>query len=101
LGVYIEMKAIKYRHKWAWGVNKWEYNIICFDDSLFTDADLEEVIDYIQNDNGWSDKYRGIEYELVDSVPEDWVRAKLDRYQVRLDILQKNMKNLQGLLNKF
>jgi len=66
-------KFLKYRHCWAWGYSKWKYKLI---DSYYTEPVNEEefecnIIDPIKEENNWSDKYRGIEYHVLDELPID------------------------------
>jgi hypothetical protein len=66
---------IKYRHKWAWGISKkWEYEEC-------NPKDLEFVIEDITKRNEWSEKYRGIEYFKVKSLPLEQIRKRINAHR--------------------
>ena len=67
------MRILQYRTTWAWGCGKWEYKTISDADELKeswgyknTKEYLEhEVFEYIHRDHNYSDKYRGLEYNIL------------------------------------
>jgi len=77
------MKFLKYRHKWASGYSRWEY--VSIDDCCVSNESvLEEFIEDIVAKNGWSDKYRGLEHEVLDLPPKEWLEKEINRISRRI-----------------
>lgn len=61
---------VKYRHKFASGTGAWEWK---FDpDGFTTDNDNDDLGESLRSEHAWSDKYRGVDIELVEQAPS-WV----------------------------
>lgn len=59
------MKFLKYHHKFAWGVTRTEFTLL--GDSEEIDDDLiNDVCESLVDKNSYSDKYRGISYDVID-----------------------------------
>ena len=79
------MKWFRFKHKWAHGNDReWEYceldessfNSYFADDSKYSDEDYIEEMG-ICSEGNWSDKYRGIDYEVVDTIPREILERKI------------------------
>lgn len=62
------MKWLRYKVHWAWGTTDWEYV------PLYTNKLDEETKEFVKNkvkdvndNHSWSDKYRRVEYEVINS----------------------------------
>lgn len=59
------MKFLKYYHRWAWGDTPIEFTLL--GDSEEIDDDLiSDVCESLVDANSYSDKYRGISYDVID-----------------------------------
>lgn len=106
LPIFRIMKWLKYRTKWAHGYSSWEYRY--FNDEWNVDELWSEIKYDLENQNNWSDKYRGAEYEEIpfSEVPVSVfnrilgdVLEKVTYYNARLDELKavSEQKNAQTL----
>jgi len=89
----------KYRHKFASGAEEWEWHYLGDDhpqlgESLMDPVKLawiefikEEQVPVWQQEYEWSDKYRGVEFEIVDTAPRDIIEKKLKNCE---DIIRSN-----------
>ena len=104
------MKWLKMRNKWSYGYNKWEY-IPLFENEMTEKK--EDFVKYLvvneNNQHSFSDKYRGVEYMIIDSndVPDEAIQKKLNSlennlYYTLLEIkgLKENIKILKKLIDK-
>lgn len=92
------MKWLKYNHKWAWGDSK-DFDYIRYNGK----DDDESICEFIQDfelckEHNWSDKYRGIDYELVDKPPVEWIKKEINDITRRIDGLVKYKTELELLL---
>ena len=80
------MKFLKYRHKFSYCHHEWVYEIIpdyVFeeneDENLSDDDLLHEYgfLEDITDEYSYSDKYRGIDYEIVEHPPKEWILSKI------------------------
>jgi len=80
------MKWFRYKHKWAHGIDReWEYIELGDGDYrlYFADDSEHSEEDYIEDmgickDGNWSDKYRGIDYDVVDTIPRELLEKKIE-----------------------
>ena len=68
----------RYRHKWAWGQNDWRYDEAWVNEDN-PQKDLDEYAEMKMEANNFSDKYRGLDLEIVDRPPDEWIRKHLMR----------------------
>jgi len=68
------MKWLKYQHKFSSGRSAWQWKAV---DNDATEESVREdgMLDDIANEYGYSDKYSGIDFEIVDKAPQ-WVVLK-------------------------
>lgn len=57
------MKFLKYHHKWAWGTTPNEFT--CLGEEV-DDILIEDVCESLVDANSYSDKYRGISYDVLE-----------------------------------
>lgn len=60
-----QMKFLKYHHKWAWGKTKTEFSLLGVDNEVDEEL-IEDVCESLVDANSYSDKYRGISYDVID-----------------------------------
>jgi hypothetical protein len=70
------MSWLKYRHKFASHAGGWEYRELPEGEDLAT---VEEVLSALAEQYDWSDKYRGLDWWVVDRPPRRVLMEKLDR----------------------
>lgn len=63
---------IHFKHKWASGHGQEDYRLL-YEDDLEDGEPTRELLDSITEENNWSDKYRGIDYDLVERPPQKWL----------------------------
>lgn len=60
---------IRYRSKWSSGSDEWNYQR--FHASTDVKEDIEEFIREERDSYYWSEQFRGIEYDILDSAPPE------------------------------
>lgn len=58
------MKFLKYHHKWAWGNTPNEFSLLGADNEVDEEL-IEDVCESLVDANSYSDKYRGISYDVI------------------------------------
>ena len=90
---------LKYRHKFAYGGDNYNWMDVSWlvEDGQSKD-DLEKkhleyrVIDELKDEYSYSDKYRGIDYELFDAPPLEIIKEELDYIQSSIKSKQQTAK---------
>lgn len=59
------MKFLRYYHKWAWGTTPTEFTFLGESDDV-DDILIEDVCEGLVDANSYSDKYRGISYDVLE-----------------------------------
>lgn len=90
------MKVLQYRIKWASGIDKWEYKML-FDTS---ETWIEEEIQQIHNNYDWSDKYRGVDYHLLDisDLNKEEIEMFIERYEKNIESYKKGIEVFKKIL---
>lgn len=70
---YAMIKWLKYQHKFSSGRSAWQWQLV---NGSTTADDAEDLIRELAEEYSHSDKYSGIDYEIVDAAPR-WVIVKL------------------------
>src|SRR5271169_6218808 len=66
---------IKYQHGFASHKGNMEWRELS---EMSESDDIEYIVEEIEAEHSWSDKYRGCTYEVVDSAPGWIIKQKLD-----------------------
>jgi len=93
---------LQYNHKWAHGHNKPEYMFIgLFEESIaLTTIDVESILEEIVSEHNWSDKYRGIDYELSTNVPKEWLEKNINMNTNRIERYREQNSIFRNILLK-
>jgi hypothetical protein len=87
---------LRYKHKWASGIDRkwlWKYLGENVKDSL-----VQEFLGQINDEHSWSDKYRGIDYDIVKHPPSDILQDKIKSCEKSLQAYTKHLEYLNNLL---
>jgi len=83
---------LKYKHKWAWGGDKeW-----CCKD--IGGLDVNEALKEITDEYSYSDKYRGVDYEVVEIPSSEIIKKEIAYCADRISGLRRRMDRLISLL---
>lgn len=86
---------IKYRHGWAHGFGSYDYTEI--PDNCSQEV-LEDIVEELKSPNWWSDKYRGVQYELVDKPPKEYILGLISGLEVTIEGYNKRILQLKELI---
>lgn len=92
------MKWLRYKHKWAWGESS-SFDYIRY----YGKEDDQSIREFIEDaelckENQWSDKYRGISYELVDRPEGEWITREIDKASRVIEVWTRYKDKLESLL---
>ena len=87
------MKWLKYQHKFSSGRHPWEWRPL--GDSL-TDETVEDVVRELASEYDHSDKYSGIDYEVLDVAPQWIIDREVRRAQDRADVAKLVLRKWQA-----
>lgn len=80
-------QLIVYRSKTkhAWGESNWDFNYFVSNGDDDTKEIIEDIVNSIDEDRGYSDKYRGAVVEIVKNPPLDKLEffAKLEKDKIK------------------
>ena len=93
------MKFLRYRHNWAWGHSEWNCKLLAFRDDDIKSI-TEEAVENLNDENSWSDKYRGLDYEVVDYPGNDWMKNELDRCKTSIKFMEEKLGIYTALFYK-
>lgn len=62
----------------AHGYGSYEY-LVLNDTTEITDSYVKEIVYTLAEEYNYSDKYRGVDYEIVDNPPEKWLEREIER----------------------
>ena len=82
------MKFLKYRDKWSHGYSPYQYT------TFHSEEDREYILEDIKRNSDWSDKYRGVEWEVVDKPPQTWVESEILESNRKITELQNYLLEL-------
>ena len=88
---------IEYKHKWASGHEEKPAYKRIETDQLEEGNPPEWLLDEITKRSEWSDKYRGIDYCVVDKPPEEWIKKEVVRANETMSTLIIYIKYLNSL----
>ena len=85
---------LKYRDKWASGMKtEWDYYDVGSDKQEYIDDFLTEE----SNKHNWSDKFRGLDYEIIDKPPKEYLVKLIDRLSNTLFCTERRIEKLKKL----
>jgi len=90
------MKWLKYQHKFSSGRSAWQWQLV---DGSVTADEAEDVIRELAEEYNHSDKYSGIDYEIVDQAPRWVIEAKLREAGERRLTADDNFRSYANLLD--
>jgi hypothetical protein len=91
------MKWLKYQHKFSSGRGAWQWMIV---DGEATEESVREdgILSDLTDEYSHSDKYGGIDYEIVDKAPKRVIIEQLGRAVERRESAQREVLMYQKLL---
>jgi len=92
------MKFLKYHHKWAWGTTPNEFT--CLGESEEVDEILiEDVCESLVDANSYSDKYRGISYDVLEisDLSQDEKKYLFKEYADKIKRFQNSIKHFRKI----
>lgn len=91
---------LRYKHKWASGMkSSWKY--VEWDDGYNkTKKDEHNFIEDMDlcKDHNWSDKYRGIDYDLIECPPKEYLEKLIANHERSIEYKKKAIKRLKKLI---
>lgn len=102
------MKWLRLRKTWSYGVDRWKY-VPLFTTKADESNVKERYIEPIIEDMSWSEKFRGVEYNIVStkSVPNKHIQSEYEDSKTHIEYLKeeviteaKNLLALQELQGK-
>jgi len=100
---------IKYKHRFAYGCDKnWNYIEIPDGEYLkecgYSD-DNKSIGEWLTDEEGisdeysWSEKYRGIEYEVCSTIPYEEIKRRLQNHKNNVEYHTQQVKKFQEMLD--
>lgn len=96
---------IEYRHKWAYGIDSTPNYVRIPEEDELKEMGYDDPGDYIHHetnimsDNEYTDKYRGIDYDIVEVPPIDFLVNKIKSHVDHLEWHGKQLKYFKKLLD--
>jgi hypothetical protein len=89
---------LKYKHKHAWGIDKeWSWRELG-GSAKDAEADAKEVLHELSEEHNWSDKYRGIDYEIVEYPPVIIIEEEILCAERTVEHWRKQIMRLKKML---
>jgi len=89
------MKFLRYYHKWAWGTTPTEFTFLGESDDDVDDILIEDVCESLVDAHSYSDKYRGISYEVIEisDLNEEEKEILFKEYADKITRYQNSIKH--------
>lgn len=87
---------LKYRHKFSYGFDDWEWRYL--GKEAPHPVDLDEILHEIKELFNWSEHYRGLDHEVVAKAPTEVVEKKLKETLRRIEGLALFATDLKAQL---
>jgi len=89
---------LKYKHKHASGIDKeWSWRDLCCS-AKDAKAEAEEALEELAKEYDWSDKYRGMDYEIVEYPPTAIIKEEILSTRRQVRYLQHRVIELKAML---
>jgi hypothetical protein len=95
---------LKWRHKYAHGPGSWVWTFVgdwTKDWEERGEALIEDYLDEKTDEYNWSDKYRGIEHELVERPPDEVIAKEIERLNGTIERSHSRLVKMWGLLKSY
>lgn len=76
------MKFLQFRHMFAHGYG--EFQIMMLHDNDMSDEDIKDTVSSLADEYNYSDKYRGIDYAVLNHPPKKWLMREIRRTADRI-----------------
>jgi len=97
----MEVKFLKHRTTWAWGDGSWGYKILnrMGDNDCTFEESAEDWVDGTSREYSYSDKFRSIEYSILDiiDVPQVELNKKIESSKSIIDYHTELLKILESV----
>jgi len=104
---------VRYRHKWAYGVDKtWEWNYLGEEHPQLGESPMpplkeaweefirSEQVPVWEQEYEWSDKYRGVEFEVVEKAPREVIEEKWASCERQIQALTERLAAYDAMLKE-
>lgn len=93
------MKFIKYRHTFSYGHDGWKIDILYHTENYdIFDYCVQDYVETLESKYAYSDKYRGLEYEILDHPGDEWLRNKITDNGLKIWELDKENNILRDMI---
>jgi len=93
------MKFLKWRDTWSWGNSEWVIELLSILENYDKEL-LDERIEYKNHNKSWSDKFRGIEYEVIDYPGHEWMLQNINQCKDKINNINKLLVEYNALYYK-
>jgi hypothetical protein len=91
------MNFLEYNHKFADGPDSKEYMVL--DDTITLENPyLQEIIMELAEEYNYSDKYRGVDYDIINRPPDKWLEHQIDRMTNQIEYNKSMINKYKNLL---
>lgn len=97
------MKFLKYRHRFASGTEKrFHFRLLDEEEGEYSEEDLESLLEEIKDRYSYSDKYRGIEYWIVDvdDISDEDKQRLVEKYSSAIKHRQQCIETYQQTMKR-
>lgn len=90
-----QLIVYRYKTKWAWGEARWLFDYFKYEDESEIKGLVEDKVETLDDQNCWSDKYRGATVEIVKNPDLDTLKKFAKMEQGRIDSATETLKLLE------
>jgi hypothetical protein len=90
---------LKYSHKFADGPSEPEWKFLSIQPAHAVDLLwVEDLVLDLGAEFDWSEHYRGIDYEVVDTIPSDVLEKEIAKCESNMEYYSKHLEYLKTLV---